>query len=65
LSLLTKEEKWRILVRLEPVGVLTDAELHWYEAHGVGKVESYLYPRNRFMPMHITAPLEERLLAVA
>jgi len=27
--------------------------------------ESYLYPQDRFMPMHITAPLEERLLAVA
>lgn len=26
-------------IRLEPSGVLVDAELHWYEAHGVGKVE--------------------------
>jgi len=26
-------------IRLEPSGLLTDAELHWYEAHGVGKVE--------------------------
>jgi len=26
-------------IRLEPSGLLTNAELHWYEAHGVGKVE--------------------------
>lgn len=26
-------------IRLEPSGMLVNAELHWYEAHGVGKVE--------------------------
>jgi len=26
-------------VRLNPSGVIVDAELHWYEAHGIGKVE--------------------------
>jgi len=26
-------------IRLMPSGVLVDAEIHWYEAHGVGKVE--------------------------
>jgi len=26
-------------MRLNPSGVIVDAELHWYEAHGVGKVE--------------------------
>lgn len=26
-------------IRLEPSGILVNAELHWYEAHGVGKVE--------------------------
>jgi hypothetical protein len=27
------------MVRLLPAGVTVQAELHWYEAHGVGKVE--------------------------
>jgi len=27
--------------------------------------EDYLYPQDMFMPMHITAPLEKRLLAAA
>jgi len=27
--------------------------------------ESYLYPQDRFLPMRVAAPLEERLLAVA
>jgi len=26
-------------IRLQPSGVVVDAELHWYEAHGIGKVE--------------------------
>jgi len=26
-------------IRLEPSGQVVDAELHWYEAHGIGRVE--------------------------
>jgi len=26
-------------IRLNPSNVTVDAEIHWYEAHGVGKVE--------------------------
>jgi len=26
-------------IQLQPSGVVVDAELHWYEAHGIGKVE--------------------------
>jgi len=26
-------------ILLQPSGMVVDAELHWYEAHGIGKVE--------------------------
>jgi len=26
-------------IRLEPSGMEAEVELHWYEAHGIGKVE--------------------------
>lgn len=36
--------RWRklkgaALVRLEPEGTIIKAEIHWYEAHGIGKKE--------------------------
>ena len=37
------KERWRKLKRMGlirlPNGVLCQAELHWYEAHGIGKKE--------------------------
>jgi len=38
-------ENWRkkkgfALVRFKPNGPTLEAEVHWYEAHGVGKVET-------------------------
>jgi hypothetical protein len=34
-----RKKKGIAMIRFFPAGPMLNAELHWYEAHGVGKVE--------------------------
>jgi len=34
-----RKRKGFACIQLEPSGIFADAELHWYECHGIGKVE--------------------------